>query len=99
MLLNVSFVTLYFTLGYREMVSQKKYSFATDVWSLGALVLTCLTGIPAFEVRYLLAQLTHNSRRSRIMIRLRLGQPTTGACMEHQVLHTECRIVGILRRG
>lgn len=27
------------------------YGLSTDLWSLGSLIVTCLSGIPAFEVR------------------------------------------------
>lgn len=36
----------------REIINSKPYSFPSDVWSVGCLVLTCLTGLPPFEVNY-----------------------------------------------
>ncbi|KAL6304318.1 kinase-like domain-containing protein [Sparassis latifolia] len=32
-----------------EVISRRPYSFGVDVWSLGCLMVTCMTGIPAFE--------------------------------------------------
>ncbi|PCH40123.1 kinase-like protein, partial [Wolfiporia cocos MD-104 SS10] len=32
-----------------EIVARVPYGFSVDVWSLGCLMLTCLSGIPAFE--------------------------------------------------
>lgn len=34
----------------REIALLKPYSFSTDVWSLGCVALTCLSGTPPFEV-------------------------------------------------
>jgi serine/threonine protein kinase len=36
--------------GCREVVSNAPYGFSTDLWSVGCLVLACLTGKPPFEV-------------------------------------------------
>jgi len=34
-----------------EIVSRRPYSFGTDLWSLGCVIITCLAGNPPFEVR------------------------------------------------
>ena len=35
----------------RELVNNSPYGFEADLWSLGGLMVTCLSGKPAFEVR------------------------------------------------
>lgn len=35
----------------REIVARSSYGLNTDIWSFGALLVTCLTGVPAFHVR------------------------------------------------
>lgn len=37
-------------LSAREIVAGLPYTFSTDLWSLGASLITCLTGFPPFEV-------------------------------------------------
>lgn len=34
---------------FREIASRTPHSFATDVWSLGILIVTLLTGHPPFD--------------------------------------------------
>ena len=36
---------------HREMLSGKSYGLAADIWSLGCVLVTCLSGQPAFNVR------------------------------------------------
>ena len=40
---------LLFFFCYREIASRTPHSFATDVWSLGILIVTLLTGHPPFD--------------------------------------------------
>ena len=35
----------------REIVNGSPYGLPTDLWSLGSLMVTCLSGVPAFDVR------------------------------------------------
>ncbi|GJF00693.1 kinase-like protein [Phanerochaete sordida] len=42
-----------------ELVNNSPYGFETDLWSLGALMVTCLSGEPAFEVLHCFSYAGH----------------------------------------